>query len=49
MTRERVETILVLIVLVGAVVSFMVPMPWAAISAAVALAIAIPLIIRRRT
>ena len=48
MTRERVETILVVIVLIAAVVSFMVPMPWAAVSAAVALCIAIPLIVRRR-
>jgi hypothetical protein len=48
MTRERVEMILVVIVLIGAVVSFMVPMPWAAISAAIALTIAIPLIVRRK-
>jgi uncharacterized membrane protein YbaN (DUF454 family) len=40
--RERMKTVVVLIAVVAAIVCFIVPMPWAAISAAIALVIAIP-------
>jgi hypothetical protein len=47
MTRERVQTVLVLIAIVAAIACFMVPMPLAAIFAAVALVCAIIGIVNR--
>jgi hypothetical protein len=48
-SHERRDTILVLIALVGALASFLIPMPWGAIPAAITLLIAIALLITRRT
>ena len=42
MTRDHIQTILVVVALIGAVLCFVLPMPWAGVAAAVTLLIAIP-------
>jgi len=48
MNVDRLDTILVVIALVGALLSFWIPMPWGAIPAAVTLLIAAGALIRSR-
>ena len=48
MDADRRDTIFVVIALVGALLSFWIPMPWGAIPAAITLAIAAAAFIRSR-
>ena len=48
MSADRRETILVVIALVGALLSFWIPMPWGAIPAAITLLIAGAAFLRSR-
>jgi hypothetical protein len=48
MTNERLNTTLVVIALLGAILSFVIPLPWGAIPAAITLLIAIPLLVLSR-
>ena len=48
MNVDRLDTILVVIALVGALLSFWIPMPWGAIPAAITLVIAAAALIRSR-
>jgi hypothetical protein len=48
MERERRDTLLVAAAVLAAILSFVIPMPWGAIPAAIVLLIALPLLIASR-
>ena len=47
-SHERRDTILVAIAILGAILGFLIPMPWGAIPAAIALLIAVAAIVNSR-